>query len=130
MGRLLRKKIAPKKKKVQAEQSAPDPAAGEGGGESLAVKSAGASDVPAAPRPKVYAPPRPETKEPVKLPRWMDDSVQFLREVRVELKKVTWPSRKQTMGSTAVVVILVAIMAGYLGGVDALLTLLMKVVFN
>ena len=34
-------------------------------------------------------------------------ALQFLREVRVELKKVTWPSRKQAIGSTVVVLILV-----------------------
>jgi hypothetical protein len=34
---------------------------------------------------------------------FIDKGIQFLREVKVELKKVTWPSRKQTMGSTVVV---------------------------
>ena len=43
---------------------------------------------------------------------------QFLREVRVELKKVTWPSRKQTIGSTVVVLILVIIISFFLGAVD------------
>jgi len=45
-------------------------------------------------------------------------SIQFLREVKVELKKVTWPSRKQTMGSTLVVIILVMIISLFLGVVD------------
>jgi preprotein translocase subunit SecE len=36
-------------------------------------------------------------------------AIQFLREVKIELKKVTWPSRKQTIGSTVVVVALVLV---------------------
>jgi preprotein translocase subunit SecE len=45
-------------------------------------------------------------------------TVQFLREVKMELKKVTWPSRKQTAGSTVVVLIIVTIIAFFLGAVD------------
>ena len=43
---------------------------------------------------------------------------QFLREVRAELKRVTWPSRKETIGSTAIVVVLVLIVALFLAIVD------------
>jgi preprotein translocase subunit SecE len=49
---------------------------------------------------------------------WWSKSVQFFREVKVELKKVTWPSRKQTMGSTVVVLVLVIIISLFLGVVD------------
>jgi preprotein translocase subunit SecE len=45
----------------------------------------------------------------------------FLREVRLEMKKVTWPTRKETSGSTGVVIITVIIVAIYLGIVDNLL---------
>ena len=47
---------------------------------------------------------------------------QFLREVKVELKKVTWPTRKETIASTMVVVILVLIVSLYLGLIDIGLT--------
>jgi len=40
---------------------------------------------------------------------------QFIREVRQETAKVTWPSRKQTMGSTVVVIVLVLLIALFLG---------------
>ena len=42
----------------------------------------------------------------------------FFREVRAELKRVTWPARKETVGSTSVVLVLVMIMAFFLGLVD------------
>ena len=60
----------------------------------------------------------------------VDQSVQFLREVKVELKKVAWPSRKQTLGSTAVVLILVFIISAFLGVVDMGLSSLVRLVLQ
>jgi preprotein translocase subunit SecE len=56
--------------------------------------------------------------------------LQFLREVKVELKKVTWPSRKQTLGSTLVVIILVMIISLFLGVVDVGLSGIIRVVLQ
>lgn len=44
--------------------------------------------------------------------------VRFLKEAKVELKKVTWPTPKQTLASTSVVIIVVIIVSIYLGIVD------------
>ncbi len=57
-------------------------------------------------------------------------ALQFLREVKIELKKVTWPSRKQTIGSTVVVIILVVIISLFLGVVDIGLSSLVRVVLQ
>jgi len=43
---------------------------------------------------------------------------QFLREVKTELRKVTWPSRKDTLSATLVVLVAVFIIAIFLGIVD------------
>jgi len=43
---------------------------------------------------------------------------QFLEEARAELKKVTWPTRKQTFASTAVVLVVVIVVSIFLGLVD------------
>ena len=51
---------------------------------------------------------------------------QFLREVRTELKKVTWPSRKDTLSGTLVVLVAVFIIATFLGIVDSGLSNLIK----
>jgi preprotein translocase subunit SecE len=56
--------------------------------------------------------------------------MQFLREVKVELKKVAWPSRKQTMGSTVVVLVLVFIISAFLGVVDLGLSNLVRLVLH
>jgi preprotein translocase subunit SecE len=45
-------------------------------------------------------------------------AVDFLRDVRGELRKVTWATRKETLASTAVVIVAVFIISIYLGLVD------------
>ena len=52
---------------------------------------------------------------------------QFFREVKIELKKVSFPSRDEVIGSTKVVVILVIIMAVFLGLIDMLLSKLIGI---
>jgi preprotein translocase subunit SecE len=59
-----------------------------------------------------------------------NSAIQFLREVKIELKKVTWPSRKQTIGSTAVVVALVLLISLFLGAVDIGLSNLIRAVLQ
>jgi preprotein translocase SecE subunit len=51
--------------------------------------------------------------------------VRFLREVKLELKKVSWPSRKEISGSTGVVIVSVLIIAVYLGILDNILQQIM-----
>jgi preprotein translocase subunit SecE len=55
---------------------------------------------------------------------------QFLREVKTELKKVTWPSRKDTLTATAVVLVTVFVAAVFLGVVDSGLSNLFKVLLR
>ena len=45
----------------------------------------------------------------------VDTIGQFLREVRVELSKVTWPTRKDTLASTSVVLVIVILIARIFG---------------
>ena len=42
----------------------------------------------------------------------------FLRDVRVELSKVTWPTRNELLMSTVVVLVAVAIAGAYTGALD------------
>jgi preprotein translocase subunit SecE len=55
---------------------------------------------------------------------------QFLEEARAELKKVTWPTRKQTLASTSVVLIVVIVVSMYLGLVDFGLAKIIKVLLG
>jgi preprotein translocase subunit SecE len=51
---------------------------------------------------------------------------QFLKEVRVELKRVTWPTRQQTIKYTLMVIGLSLAVAVFLGGLDFLFTWLLN----
>jgi preprotein translocase subunit SecE len=57
-------------------------------------------------------------------------AIQFLLEVRGEVKRVTWPSKKEAMGGTAVVLVVVLIMAVFLGLVDVLLSKIVEALLN
>ena len=60
----------------------------------------------------------------------LNKGLQFLREVSLELKKVTWPTRKQTIGLTVVVIILVLIISLFLGVIDIGLSSLIRLVLQ
>lgn len=50
----------------------------------------------------------------------------FLKEVRIEMKKVNWPTRKETVKYTLIVVGLSVVVAAFLGGLDALFQFLLN----
>jgi preprotein translocase subunit SecE len=51
---------------------------------------------------------------------------QFLKEFRVEMRKVTWPSRKEIIASTGVVLVVVFLISVYLGLTDLFLSKLLR----
>lgn len=52
----------------------------------------------------------------------MSKFLDFVREAKAELKKVTWPSRQQVWYSTLIVIAVTFMVAAYLGVVDGILT--------
>ena len=54
----------------------------------------------------------------------------FLKDAWAELKKVTWPTRKQTLASTAVVFIVVFTLSLFLGLIDFGLAKIIKVLLG
>jgi preprotein translocase subunit SecE len=126
MARLKRKKPITAKKK-QKDERRPDSrqlvpgkdrrsAQADGEGRTVTAKSEA---------PRLVKPLGRATK-----PAFIAKSIQFLREVKVELKKVTWPSRKETAASTLVVIILVMIISIFLGIVDMGLSNLIRFVLG
>jgi preprotein translocase subunit SecE len=53
---------------------------------------------------------------------------QYLKDSKGEMKKVTWPSRKATVGLTWVVLVVVLIISLYLGVVDLGLSKMIKLI--
>ena len=58
------------------------------------------------------------------------NSVQFVKEAWQELKKVNWPNRKETIGGTGVVLILVILISIFLGFIDLSLSRLVKTIIH
>ena len=54
----------------------------------------------------------------------------FLKGARVELSKVTWPTPKEALASTSVVIVVVIIMSLFLGIVDLGLTKIIRLVLG
>jgi preprotein translocase subunit SecE len=53
----------------------------------------------------------------------------FISEVIAELRKVSWPTRTQLVQSTAVVLVVVAIVAAYLAALDSVFSRMIDAIF-
>jgi preprotein translocase subunit SecE len=130
MGRLLKKKESGKQKKKKenaVSESTMETTLDETGGKpelNGGVTSGLKSIMPKKTAPIV------KTAVEKREKNFIGNSIQFLREVKVELKKVTWPSKKQAMGSTAVVIVVVMIISLFLGIVDMGLSGLVRIVLQ
>jgi preprotein translocase subunit SecE len=77
--------------------------------------------------PKPMKPKKESTKKVSKKPdeprfEWWNNFRLYLREVGYELRKVVWPSRKETIGTTSVVLVIVMLAGIFLGIVDLILS--------
>ena len=130
MGRLQKKKTSTRvKKKIRGERGQAGPRTDTDANEKKAltvVQSQKETPVrPAEPQRKFSI-----VSKTVSENNFIGKSLQFLREVKMELKKVTWPSRKQTIGSTLVVIVLVIVISLFLGVVDVGLSKIIQVVLQ
>jgi preprotein translocase subunit SecE len=134
MGRIQRKKTSGTKKKKQGVEKKSSAGTQKATGSGVKNAATGETSVsgmkkkPALPAKKQTAAASPAAikhKDNI-----FSKAAQFLREVKVELKKVTWPSRKQTIGSTVVVIALVMIISIFLGAVDLGLSSLIRIVLQ
>jgi preprotein translocase subunit SecE len=60
------------------------------------------------------------------MPAITDKITTFLKEVRLEMKKVNWPSREETIKYTLIVIGVSLAVAIYLGGLDYIFSLLLN----
>ncbi|MFW5486835.1 MAG: preprotein translocase subunit SecE [Desulfovibrio sp.] len=55
---------------------------------------------------------------------------EFFEQSKVEIKKVTWPSRKETIATSIAVVVMTIVMAIYLGLVDVALAKIIEAILS
>ncbi|MBC8203913.1 preprotein translocase subunit SecE [bacterium] len=53
-------------------------------------------------------------------------AVTYIKDVRMEMSKVSWPSRQELLGSTKVVLILSGLLSVFMFGVDTVFNNLIK----
>jgi preprotein translocase subunit SecE len=56
--------------------------------------------------------------------------VKYYRETVAELRKMTWPSKDELIGSTIVTIVVSLVVAIFIGLVDRLLSLAIKTIFS
>ena len=56
----------------------------------------------------------------------MNKLIKFIQEAKEELMKVNWPSKKQTLNYTMLVVAVSLAVAGFLGGLDYIFSYILK----
>ena len=61
---------------------------------------------------------------------WWGNSRTFLTEVRNEMRRVTWPSRKEVYATTVVVILTSAFFGIYLWGMDIALSILVNWIYR
>lgn len=60
----------------------------------------------------------------------MDQMREFVKDVRLESAKVSWPTREELKDSTVVVLITVLLVAAFIGVMDQILTLGVGLLFR
>jgi len=60
----------------------------------------------------------------------IDDLRVFFEQAKVELKKVVWPDKQETISTSSAVLLLVVVMALFLGIVDLVLTKIIAAVLS
>lgn len=63
-------------------------------------------------------------------PDFGKNPITFLKEVRVELKKVIWPGRSDVIKYTIVVIAVSALVGIYLGALDFAFAKIMEIILN
>ena len=61
---------------------------------------------------------------------WVAQVQEFIKEVEVESRKVSWPSRNELRDSTIVVIATVVLLTVFVYGVDALLRVLLGLIIH
>ena len=56
-------------------------------------------------------------------------ATQFLRDVKTEMSKVSWPSKEQLRGQTGIVIVVSLIFSVFIFGVDHLLSWLIQLIY-
>jgi preprotein translocase subunit SecE len=72
---------------------------------------------------------KPESDGRTGITAWWGNSRTFLTEVRNEMRRVTWPSRREVYATTVVVILVSAFFGVYLWGLDLAIDKVIRGIF-
>ena len=61
---------------------------------------------------------------------WIEQTKHFIQDVNQEVRRVTWPTSKELLGATVVVVLTTGILAGLLALYDLVISRLLRVILS
>jgi preprotein translocase subunit SecE len=61
---------------------------------------------------------------------WFTRARRFITDVRAELTRVTWPTRREVWATTVVVILVSVLFGVYLYGIDLILSWLVSLIFR
>ncbi len=61
--------------------------------------------------------------------QWPEKTNKFFKEVKVEMQKVSWPSREEVVNSTILVLVITFILSVFIFGVDSVYSLITQLLF-
>jgi preprotein translocase subunit SecE len=73
---------------------------------------------------------KPESEGRTGITAWWGNSRSFLTEVRNEMRRVTWPSRREVYATTFVVLVTATFFGLYLWGLDLALDRIVRAIFG
>ncbi len=65
-----------------------------------------------------------------KKPSWIDSTREYFTDIRSEMRRVTWPNRKQVESTTLVVILSVFFFAAYFEVIDKVFSLTVQRVYD
>lgn len=90
----------------------------------------GAAAAPAGDKPakvkKAAPPPAPRPPSPAWFKMVVEDFIKFLKSVRAEMKRVTWPSGKEVRVATVVVLVTLFVVTGWIAFINLVLNAIFK----
>ena len=54
----------------------------------------------------------------------------FFKEIKLEMQKVSWPNRQELIGSTAIVLVSLAILSAFVGVCDVVLSTVVNIIMS
>jgi len=54
----------------------------------------------------------------------------FFKDIQVEMSKVSWPSKDELIGSTIVVIVSLAVLSGFIGVCDVVLSKIVNIIMT